>query len=80
MEKAAVSIKEKAEKQLLELISETGRSSLELLQNCWSIQNPKEQKITRMLALTELFIKKIGDGESRGYGGVFAGVIMVLSP
>lgn len=80
VEKAAVSIKEKDEKQLLELISESGRSSWELLQNCWSMQNPKEQKITRMLALTELFIKKIGDGASRVHGGGFAGVIMVLIP
>ncbi len=80
VEKAAASIREKNAKQLLELISESGRSSWELLQNCWSMENPKEQKITRTLALTELFIKKIGDGASRIHGGGFAGVIMCLIP
>ena len=44
------------------------------------MENPKEQKITGTLALTELFIKKIGDGASRIHGGGFAGVIMCLIP
>ena len=80
VEKAAESIREKDAETLLGLINESGRSSWELLQNCWSMQDPKEQKITRMLALTELFLKKIGDGACRVHGGGFAGVIMCLVP
>lgn len=65
---------------MLCVISESGRSSWEWLQNCYSLQNCKEQKITLMLALTELFLKKIGKGVCRVHGGGFAGVIMCVVP
>ncbi|MDE6918382.1 MAG: galactokinase, partial [Lachnospiraceae bacterium] len=65
---------------VLRLVSESGTSSWELLQNCYSLQDCKEQKITLTLALTELFLKEIGDGVCRVHGGGFAGVIMCLIP
>ena len=66
--------------KILKLVSESGTSSWELLQNCYSLQNCKEQKITLTLALTDLFLKGIGDGVCRVHGGGFAGVIMCLVP
>lgn len=66
--------------KILSLINESGNSSWELLQNCYSLQNCKEQKITLTLALTELFLKGIGDGVCRVHGGGFAGVIACLVP
>ena len=66
--------------KVLKLVKESGTSSWELLQNCYSLQNCKEQKITRTLALTELFLQGIGDGVCRVHGGGFAGVIMCLVP
>lgn len=65
---------------VLKLVKESGTSSWELLQNCYSLQDCKEQKITTTLALTELFLKGIGDGVCRVHGGGFAGVIMCLVP
>lgn len=61
---------------LKRVITESGRSSWELLQNCYSISDFKEQKITLDLTLTELFLKRKGDGCCRVHGGGFAGVIM----
>lgn len=66
--------------KILRLIQESGTSSWELLQNCYSLQNCKEQKITLVLALTELFLNQIGDGICRVHGGGFAGVIACLVP
>lgn len=65
---------------LLTAISESGHSSWEWLQNCYCIQDPKEQKITLALALTKLFLNKIGKGVCRVHGGGFAGVIMCVVP
>lgn len=61
---------------LKRVIAESGRSSWELLQNCYSISNFREQKITLDLTLTELFLRRKGDGCCRIHGGGFAGVIM----
>lgn len=66
--------------KILSLIKESGTSSWELLQNCYSLQNCKEQKITLVLALTQLFLNGIGDGVCRVHGGGFAGVIACLVP
>ena len=66
--------------KILRLIKESGTSSWELLQNCYSLQNCMEQKITLVLALTELFLNEIGDGVCRVHGGGFAGVIACLAP
>ncbi|MFR3167948.1 MAG: galactokinase [Blautia hansenii] len=64
--------------KLLKILEESGRSSWELLQNCCSLSNYKEQKITLYLALTEFFLKKVKDGCCRVHGGGFAGVIMSI--
>lgn len=74
----ADAISEKNIELLLKLITESGKSSWELLQNCYSIANYKEQKVALCLALTELFLKKKGDGSCRIHGGGFAGVIMSI--
>ncbi|MBD5470549.1 MAG: galactokinase [Lachnospiraceae bacterium] len=66
--------------KILRLLQESGTSSWELLQNCYSLQNCKEQKITLVLALTELFLNETGDGVCRVHGGGFAGVIACLVP
>ena len=65
---------------LLEAIQSSGRSSWEWLQNCYTAQNCKEQKITLALALTELFLEKSKQGVCRVHGGGFAGVIACVLP
>lgn len=80
VEFATKAIKEDNNKELLHLISESGRSSWELLQNCYAIANYKEQKVNLSLALTELFMKEKGDGFCRVHGGGFSGVIMGIIP
>ncbi|MCD7832482.1 MAG: galactokinase [Lachnospiraceae bacterium] len=68
------------EKALLRAIDESGRSSWEWLQNCYSIRNFKEQKVTLTLALTRLFLSRTGKGVCRVHGGGFAGVIACVLP
>jgi galactokinase len=59
------------------LMEESGRSSHELLQNCYCCESPHEQKISLALALTENFLKKENaEGISRVHGGGFAGTIL----
>jgi galactokinase len=65
---------------LLDAIRESGRSSWEWLQNCYTVQDCKDQKITLTLALTELFLAKTGKGVCRVHGGGFAGVIACVLP
>ena len=66
--------------KFLELIDESGKSSWELLQNCYPIKAYTEQKISVALALTDLFLEKLGKGICRIHGGGFAGVIMCVVP
>lgn len=80
VEEAISAINEKDGKQLLKLIEESGDSSWKWLQNCYSAGDYKEQKVSLVLALTELFLRKIGDGCCRVHGGGFAGVIMSIVP
>ena len=65
---------------VLKLLSESGKSSWELLQNCYPIKAYTEQKISVALALTDLFLEKLGKGICRIHGGGFAGVIMCVVP
>jgi galactokinase len=59
------------------LMGESGKSSHELLQNCYCCENPHEQKISLALALTENFLKnENAEGISRVHGGGFAGTIL----
>ena len=67
-------------RSIINIIRSSGTSSWELLQNCCSISNYKEQKVALYLALTELFLQRIGDGCCRVHGGGFAGVIMSIIP
>lgn len=78
VEQIADAIHENKRETLIRMIAESGKSSWELLQNCYSLENFKEQKIALYLALTELFIKRKGDGCCRVHGGGFAGVIMSI--
>lgn len=73
-------ISDNDEHEIIKIIEESGKSSCEILQNCYSISNYKEQKINLCLALTKIFLKKIGKGTCRVHGGGFAGVIMTVLP
>lgn len=80
VEEAADAIKNHDGEKFLRLLSESGSSSWELLQNCYTTSNAQEQKISLVLALTDLFLKKLGRGVCRIHGGGFAGVIMCIVP
>ena len=80
VERAVAAAEKNDGKTLLAVLDESGRSSWELLQNCYAIADYKEQKIALALALTEQFLKKVGDGCCRIHGGGFAGVIVALIP
>ena len=80
VERAADAIGEENYQEFLKLMDESGRSSWELLQNCYCIKDCHEQKIPLVLALTQLFLNKIGGGICRVHGGGFAGVIAAVVP
>lgn len=64
----------------LELVQESGNSSLRWLQNCYSPGDTAHQGIMLALALTEKFIEQNGPGACRVHGGGFAGTIQVFLP
>lgn len=66
--------------KFLTLITESGNSSWKWLQNCYRDSDSREQGITVALALTEQYLRKIGDGACRVHGGGFAGVILAIVP
>ena len=80
VEEAIKAVQEENGEKLLKLIEESGNSSWKWLQNCYSVENYKEQKVSLVLALTEFFLRKIGDGCCRVHGGGFAGVILSVIP
>ena len=80
VERSAKAIGEGNYEEFLKLMDESGRSSWELLQNCYCIKDCHEQKIPLVLALTQLFLNKIGGGICRVHGGGFAGVIAAIVP
>lgn len=80
VERAVAAAEKNDGKTLLAVLDESGRSSWELLQNCYAIADFKEQKIALALALTEHFLKEAGDGCCRIHGGGFAGVIVAIIP
>lgn len=67
-------------KKILEIVTASGNSSWKWLQNCFTEVDPKEQSICLVLALTEMYLQKLGDGACRVHGGGFAGVIMAVVP
>lgn len=80
VENAAALIADRKYMELLGLIQQSGDSSWKLLQNCYAAHNCHEQKVSLMLALTDIFLKTIGSGVCRVHGGGFAGVIMCVIP
>lgn len=66
--------------KILAIIEESGHSSYEVLQNAYCIADWKEQPISVALALTNVYLKKIGAGVCRLHGGGFAGVIQTILP
>lgn len=76
----AEAVEKKDFTQILDIIKESGRSSYELNQNCYTNSNWKEQKISLALALSEEYLKKTGKGVCRVHGGGFAGVIQCVLP
>lgn len=80
VEDASEAIRKEDYEKFMKLMDESGNSSWELLQNCYSLQNCHEQKISLMLALTQLFLNKIQGGICRVHGGGFAGVIATILP
>ena len=66
--------------RVLDLITASGRSSWEWLQNAVVPGMPEEEPIPLALALTELYLRRIGAGACRLHGGGFAGVIMCVLP
>ena len=77
---AVEAIRKKDYETFLKVITESGNSSWKYLQNCYPSGEHKEQPVTIALALTELYLKKLGRGVCRVHGGGFAGVIMALVP
>ena len=61
--------------EFLRLVAESGHSSSDLLQNCYSPATPKRQPIPLALTLTEQILGSHGVG--RVHGGGFAGTIQV---
>ena len=66
--------------EFLETITASGNSSWKWLQNCYLNSTPEEQPITSALAMTEIFLDRLGDGACRVHGGGFAGVIAAFVP
>ena len=80
VEDMANAVEKKDIDAILSLIDASGRSSYELLQNCYCVSAWKEQPIALALALTKNFLDKIGGGVCRVHGGGFAGVIQAIVP
>ncbi len=65
----------------LDLVNQSGASSIQLLQNSYPTTLPEEQGISTALALTELFFQHTGtSGACRVHGGGFAGTIQAYIP
>ena len=62
----------------LELVNQSGRSSLSYLQNVFTTSTPHEQGLTLALALSEKLLE--GKGAWRVHGGGFAGTILAFVP
>jgi galactokinase len=74
--------KKAALETFLNLVTQSGDSSWELLQNVYSPKNPAEQGVSLALARTRDFLERSckGSGACRVHGGGFAGTIQVYLP
>lgn len=75
--KQAIALNEGRFSDFLGLVQQSGKSSIQLLQNCTSPANSKEQGILLALALTERICP---DAVCRIHGGGFAGTIQAYIP
>jgi galactokinase len=66
--------------EFLSLVNESGNSSYKYLQNIYSPHNVENQKVSLALAISDIFIKRIGKGACRVHGGGFAGTILLFLP
>lgn len=64
--------------RFLTLVNESGRSSAVMLQNTWSISDPRQQAVPLALAVGEKLLG--GAGAIRVHGGGFAGTIQAFVP
>ena len=80
VELMAEKVQKKDIEAILGLIDASGRSSYELLQDCFLADDPTEQPIALALALTGHFLFEKGRGICRVHGGGFAGVIQTIIP
>ncbi|OUO46824.1 galactokinase [Olsenella sp. An285] len=80
VEAAEAAINAGEKDRVLDIITASGRSSWEWLQNAVVPGMPEEQPIPMALALTQLYLRRIGCGVCRLHGGGFAGVIMCVVP
>lgn len=80
VEKMAEAVRDKDFDRILSLMKASGDSSYKLLQNIYSVENWKEQKIALALALSEEYLKKTDKGICRVHGGGLAGVIQCILP
>jgi galactokinase len=80
VEAAFAAIRQKKPASLLKQLDLSGRSSATWLQNVYQAAKPTVQKVTLALALTQLFLDRIGDGCCRIHGGGFAGGILCVIP
>ena len=76
--KQAAALEHGSMREFLELVIESGRSSLAYLQNVFSPSFPQEQGLTIALALSENILA--GKGAWRVHGGGFAGTILAFVP
>ena len=76
--KQADALKRGDTQTFLDLVNESGRSSLAYLQNVFSPNDPHNQELTLALALSERILA--GKGAWRVHGGGFAGTILAFVP
>jgi len=66
--------------EFLDLVQESGDSSMKYLQNVYSASHPRSQSMTLALARTDRFLSRCGAGACRVHGGGFAGTIQAYVP